>query len=451
MKTAAILCIFPALLSCGGRETPAPSENPRRVDLAAAERRELPDEVRGFGTLSFRKKVDIAAPQDAVLERLYFREGEAVREGDEVALLENPQITLAVERAENTHAQAAAALELALSRLREGEFQAEARLLENEKAEAELAGYWREYAEMERKQRDQETLFAAGGISEETVRSGRFALESEAERIRLMEKELEIRRIGFRDEDLLNAGFVLQADAEERRRALVRLATATLKAECAAAEAQKDAALKELESARLAWTELRVKSPAAGIVGVRYAEAGERLKREDTIMTLMDTRSLYAVFSVPERDALRLRPGMTARVDSDAGGSYEGTVDLVAPAADSQSFTFSVRVLLSPEALARGTLPAGEGKLKPGMFVRVFVTLGPPRELITVPEDALVNKKDGQGTVFVVSGRTASERKVVFGASLGADREIQSGLTPGEAVVLRPDRTLRDGEYVSAN
>jgi RND family efflux transporter MFP subunit len=264
-----------------------------------------------------------------------------------------------------------------------------------------------------------------------------------------MEKELAIRRIGFRDGDLLDAGFAVPADEGERRRALVRFATATLRAECTVAEAQRDAALKELESARLAQAELRIKSPAAGIVGARYVEAGERLKREDQILTLMDTQSLYAVFSVPEGEALRLRRGMAARVHSDTEGSYEGMVDMVSPVADSRSFTFSVKVLLSPEALARGT--ARTGSLKPGMFVRVSVTLGPPRKVVTVPEDSLVNKKNNQGTVFVVTGKTAFERKVIFGASLGEDREIQSGLVSGEAVILRPDRTLRDGEYVSAD
>ncbi|MDR2109744.1 MAG: efflux RND transporter periplasmic adaptor subunit, partial [Spirochaetaceae bacterium] len=327
--------------ACGTRNQVLP-EAPRQVRGRAAEFRDVPDEVSGFGTLSFLKKVDIAAPQDAVLARLFYREGDSVRAGALVALLENPQIALAAGRAENAYTQAAAALDLARARLLAGEFQAEAQIQNLDKAEAELVQSRREYGEMERKHLDQEALFAAGGVSEEAILSGRFALETAAEQLSLMERELAIRRIGFRDQDLLAAGVPVPPGEAGRLAALTRLTTATLRAELAAAEAQLEAARKELESARLVEAELTIRSPLGGTVGARYFETGERLKREDKIITLMDTGSLYAVFPLREAEALDLRKGMKARVYVDGTGkSYEGTVDLVAPAADSQSFTFS--------------------------------------------------------------------------------------------------------------
>ena len=54
---------------------------PRRVRAAAAVVRERPDETSGFGSLSFVSKVDIAAPHEAVIRRLFFREGDTVRQG----------------------------------------------------------------------------------------------------------------------------------------------------------------------------------------------------------------------------------------------------------------------------------------------------------------------------------------------------------------------------------
>jgi multidrug efflux pump subunit AcrA (membrane-fusion protein) len=61
-----------------------------------------------------------------------------------------------------------------------------------------------------------------------------------------------------------------------------------------------------------------------------------------------------------------------------------------------------------------------------------------------------VNKKNNEGTVFVISGDTLHERNISFGPSLGEDREIEAGLLPGDLVVARPDGSLRDGVYVSA-
>jgi RND family efflux transporter MFP subunit len=447
--------LFLILSACGGEDSPVPAETAVPVRGQAAVIRELADEIHGFGALSFLKKVDIAVPQDAVLVRLFFREGDRVRRGERIAVLENPRISLAVDRAESGHTQAEAARENALARLLEGEFQAEAQILGIQKAEAELVQARKVLDEQKRKQRDQEELFRAGGISPEALRSGRFALESEEERIRLLEKDLEIRRIGFRDQDLLAAGFSPAEDERERLRTQVLLATATLRTELAAAEAQLEAAVKELESVRLSQEELIIKSPVSGTVGGRYFEEGERVKQEDKLLTLMDTESLYAVFPVGEAEAFRLEKGMPARVRLDGTGrEYTGRVDLVSPQADSQSFTFLVRVLIPPEAVAAGEGPEDrpenrDPSLKPGMFARVSVSSGPPRTAVAIPESSLLNRKNDEAVVLVINGNTLTERKVLTGEALGEDREIRSGIAPGEVVVRKPDTSLREGVYVS--
>jgi multidrug efflux pump subunit AcrA (membrane-fusion protein) len=114
----------------------------------------------------------------------------------------------------------------------------------------------------------------------------------------------------------------------------------------------------------------------------------------------------------------------------------------VYPQADSQSFTFLVRVLLKNGG-------GNPGDLKPGMFARVQVTLGPPRQVLTIPESSLMNEKDREAKVFVIAGNTLSQRTVGLGLSLGTDREIVSGLDAGEVVVLKPEGDLREGTYVS--
>jgi multidrug efflux pump subunit AcrA (membrane-fusion protein) len=164
MKIFCGLFVFPlaaGLLfsSCGEKRKPATGEAIRGVRGAPVVIRELPDETGGFGTLSFLSKVDIAALQDGRIKQLYFREGDKVEQGAPVVLLENAQILLAVERAENNYSQAKAARDLAGSRLLEGEFQAEVQLLAIEKAEAELARVKRKWEEERRKHLNEEVLF----------------------------------------------------------------------------------------------------------------------------------------------------------------------------------------------------------------------------------------------------------------------------------------------------
>jgi RND family efflux transporter MFP subunit len=225
--------------------------------------------------------------------------------------------------------------------------------------------------------------------------------------------------------------------------------TGSLRAELGAASARLEAAEKELQSARIAQRELFVRSPGSGVVGARYVEEGERVRAEDKVLTLMDTASLYVIFPVREKDALRLEKGMAARVEIDGTGEQrEGRVDLVYPQADSQSMSFQVRVFLEGGNKAGGPA-AGNAELRPGMFARVSVILGPPRLSPVVPESAVLNKKDGAGTVFIINGNILSERKVALGPLLGDEREIKSGLRQGELVVKKPVQDMREGTHVS--
>ena len=442
LGTALCCILFP--LSCS--KVQASSENRiARVRAAAVEERLVRDTAAGFGPLSFITKVDIAAPQDGKVSRLYYREGDRASGGSPAVLLENPQINLAVRRAEDGFSQAQAAFRLVRARLAEGEHAAEAELLGIARAEAELAEVMRVLEEERRKHGDTEKLYAAGGLSDEAIREKRFNLESAEERLRLMERDLEIRKVGRRESDLAEAGLVPPGGfprPEARKAALIHLATLTLRAETEAAAAQLEAAGRELESARLAFSELTVASPASGIVGARYTEEGERVKRDDKLLTLMDTGSLYAVFTLREAEALRLRRGMSAEITVDGTGrSYTGTVDLVSPQADSQSFTFSVRVIFP-----------SEDDLKPGMFARVSVNIGEDRMRPAVPETAVTAQKNGEGAVFVVVNGKVSERKITFGKSLeNGEFEVLSGLAPGELVVTDPERAgvpLKEGSRV---
>jgi len=415
----------------------------RRVRAALPAEREIPDEAGGFGSLSFQSKVDIASAQEAVIKRLYFREGDYIRQGTLVIQLENPQINLAVERAANNYSQALAARSLANSRLLEGIFQSEAQLRTLEKASAELSLAKRRWEENNRKHLSQETLYDAGGIHTEAILGSRFSLDSEWEQILLMERELEIRRIGCRDQDLLRAGILIPSDEAEKQNAFVFLMTSSLRAELEAANARLEAAEKELASANIAFSELTIRSPSSGIIGARYLEEGERVRPQDKILSLIDTDSLYAIFPLREKDALRIEKGMPASVLIDgAGETRNGVVDLVYPQADSQSLSFLVRVIL------RNAGMQDVSQLRPGMFARVTVTLGSPKTSLFIPETAIFNLNNNEGNVFVINGSVLSQRKITLGISLGEECEVLSGLNMNELIVQRPDSDLREGTNV---
>ncbi|GHV22065.1 hypothetical protein FACS189494_08350 [Spirochaetia bacterium] len=284
----AMTLFFIFSFSCANLKNEAKEEVPLLVQGEVVRLAELPDKIDGFGTLSYQKKIEVTAVQDALLSKLLYREGDHIRKGTILAVFDNPQIMLALGRAENTLSRAEASLSLAKAQLMESEFAAEAQLISLEKSEAEMEQAWKAYYEEERKFQAQEILFDAGGVNEETMRVTRFQLESQRTGLQLAEKDLQIRRIGFRDQDLIAAGIPVPEEKEERVKAIVQLSTLKTHAELAAAFSSKEAAEKELKSAEIAKNDLVLYAPISGVIAGRYFEEGEHIKREDKVLTIIE-------------------------------------------------------------------------------------------------------------------------------------------------------------------
>ncbi|GMO25521.1 MAG: efflux RND transporter periplasmic adaptor subunit [Termitinemataceae bacterium] len=457
MPLGAILSVLMIISSCANLDKDKNGDLVKKVKGETVQTRNIPNNVDGFGTLSYQKKVDIVSSQDAEISKIVFKEGQAVKSGDIIALLNNPQIILAVERAENALEQSEAALYLSKTQLFDTELQAEANLLSLEKSDAEMEQAWRSYNEEERKQHTQEKLYEAGGLSDETIRQARFELETKFASLKLAEKELDIKRIGFREQDLIAAGIEVPQNKDDKVKAFVNLLTRKARAEIVAASASRDAAEKELKSAVIAKEQLTIRSPITGIIAAKYLEEGEHIKREDKILTIMDSEYLYAVIPVREIESFKLVTGMSANVQIDGtNNTYNGKVDLINPFADSNTYTFSVRVLISKSDLQKkinsdkGNEKIGENNFpKPGMFCRVSINLGQPRSVIALNETAIFNINNEKASVFIINGKTITEKTILLGESFEGMREITKGLNTNEVAVLQPDSDLQDGDYVS--
>jgi len=67
----------------------------------------------------------------------------------------------------------------------------------------------------------------------------------------------------------------------------------------------------------------------------------------------------------------------------------------------------------------------------------------------TVVQPAAIVTRNGRTEVFVVKGDRATAVEIRTGAKIGEMIEVVSGVSPGERVVVRPPRALRDGSKVS--
>jgi len=207
------------------------------------------------------------------------------------------------------------------------------------------------------------------------------------------------------------------------------------------ARAQRVAAEQAVAAARTYVGYAEIRAPFAGVVAERRIEAGDMAAPGSPLFMIEDLARVKVEAQVAESRALGLVPGQAVEVAVPAAGAapWAGTVDAVLPAADPGSRTFTVRVLLEN----------AERRLRSGMFARVRLP-GESQPVTAVPRTAVV-RRGPLAFVFVVAGDSVARIRWI---TLGPTREqavvVESGLAPGESIVVDPPASLADGMRVEA-
>jgi membrane fusion protein, multidrug efflux system len=197
----------------------------------------------------------------------------------------------------------------------------------------------------------------------------------------------------------------------------------------------------ELALARLRVQNAGIRAPIAGTVTRRFIERGQQVGTQTSTFELADLDNLEAHLAVPERDAGRIQVGQIGRVIQEEGGpaTAEGRVDRIRPVVDPQSGTVRVTVTIPVDPADR--------TLRPGQFINVDLVTETLQDRITLPRTAVV--VDGAAPrVFIVQEGRAVEREVSLGYSRGDRVEIQSGIEPGDTVVIVGQDNLRSAAPV---
>jgi membrane fusion protein (multidrug efflux system) len=168
---------------------------------------------------------------------------------------------------------------------------------------------------------------------------------------------------------------------------------------------------------------------------------GEYVQVGQALFELVALDPIDVEFHVPERDSARVAQAqvVTLTVEPYPGESFRGEVSVVSPTIDPQTRTLRV------EARVRNS----EKRLRPGLFARVDLGVATRKGLLLVPEEAVLQRADGE-VVFRANRDNKVERVVVkTGVHKDGLVEIASGLRPDDLVVTRGQAGLTDGLVVS--
>ncbi|MCM1318854.1 MAG: efflux RND transporter periplasmic adaptor subunit [Muribaculaceae bacterium] len=183
-------------------------------------------------------------------------------------------------------------------------------------------------------------------------------------------------------------------------------------------------------------------SPVSGVVTARNYDPGD-MTGSLPILTVAQVRPIKTIINVSETEYSRIHTGMTAKMTFDTYGDEEfsGTITKIMPTVDPTTRTFGVEI----------TMPNADGRILPGMFGRVTLTLGEANHVV-VPDLAVV-KQQGSGDKYIYTynpeSGTVDFVKVELGQRIGASYEVLSGIEPGTQVVITGQNGLTAGKKVN--
>lgn len=233
--------------------------------------------------------------------------------------------------------------------------------------------------------------------------------------------------------------------SSESQRDAAKADQLTKQAHVQVTRAQLTRAEAALESARIRLGYTTVTADWRGdndqrIVAERYVDEGETVSANAPLLRIVELDPITVVFFITERDYALLQQGLPASLTTDAypGESFSGTIERIAPVFRESTRQARVEVQVDNPLL----------KLKPGMFVRVTVTLEKMDNATIVPEQALVTR-DGNSGVFLVSddGTRVSWQPVTVGIRQDDRVQVNGQPLTGEVVILG-QQLLDDGSLI---
>jgi len=358
--------------------------------LAKVERGDLAKSVVATGKVTPITKVEIKSKASGIVKKLYVEYGDIVKKGQLLAQLDKDEIQAQVD-------QSRAALQA---------------------AEANLASSQADYQ--------------------------RAKVDAEGPDVPLLKRQYD-RAVEMAKDGVVSASALDDADRNYQmalnKQNVAKAQVTVLNAKIAQSQAElaRDRAnLKQLEE-QLSYTD--VVSPIDGIVLSRDVEVGDAVSSilvlgssATLVMTLGDTSEVYVKGKVDESDIGKVYLGQPARikVESFKDKTFNGKVTKISPMGVEKDnvTTFEVRVSINN--------PGGE--LKAEMTANAEIILEEHKNVLQIPEGAIIYDKDKKSFVDIPDSRAKDGMKKIavnIGISNGAKTEVLNGLKEGEEVVLQ--------------
>lgn len=361
------------------------------------------------GRLEAIEFVEVRARVSGYLDAIYYDEGELVREGDLLCLIDPRPFQAEVN--------------LANASLSEAKSQVEQAQATERQTEAELKVAQSQFE-----------------LSETLLKRAKSLLEKQA----IPEQEVDIRQSEQRQ-----AQASLEATAA--RLALAKTATASARS----AEEAADARL-ELAQLNLGYTQIR--APITGRIGAREVTIGNMISggvgQSTMITTIVSLDPIHAFFDADEQAFLKYQkleakptgeetaegknPIFAGLADEPDEFPHRGHLDFFDNRMDAETGTMRGQAIL----------PNPDLKLTPGLFARLRIPGSERYEAVLVPDFAVSADQSEKYVLLVNAEGKVERRNVKLGPSIRNLRVVREGLDGSEQLILRGLQRVMPGVEV---
>ena len=213
----------------------------------------------------------------------------------------------------------------------------------------------------------------------------------------------------------------------------------------AAAQATVGALEAAVEQARLNLSWTKVTSPIDGIAGLAKGQVGDLVNPQTVLTTVSTVNPIRVSYQVSEQEYLLFQNDPAMR---------NAALELIL--ADGSTFSQKGHIALSGREVdvktgtitTIGIFPNPGNVLRPGQYAKVRAVTSVKRAALLVPQRA-VNELQGTEQIGVVDASdTVTIRAVTPGARIGSDWVIESGLNPGDRVIVEGFAKVKGGMKV---
>ena len=221
----------------------------------------------------------------------------------------------------------------------------------------------------------------------------------------------------------------------------------------ATASAQVQSGQASVRSAQINLDHTVIRSPIDGIMSRAQVRSGSLVTNATTLLTTVyQTDPMYVNFSISEQRLLALQRELgrppdqrnpsrrTFRVFQADGTEIPtpATLNFIDAAVDTRTDTLPLRL----------AIPNPKNLLRAGQYVKVAVETAERADALLIPQRAVQELQDKRFVWTVTGDGKAESRDVTMGTRIGPDWLVETGLKPGDVVVVDGVQKLKPGVAV---